>query len=125
MVPADALREVVTVDYTRLTLVSPAGAAAAERVTLDLLLTFAAEDSTLSYPGVVVAEVKQARHRRSCFLDTMRELGLRAGSVSKYCLGVASLHARAKKNRYLPILNRLRRTADRTADDHAPPPAPR
>jgi hypothetical protein len=103
------LREVVEVDYTRLTLVGRDGA---ERVTLDLLLAFATDDGAASFPGVAIAEVKQARHGRSCFLAAMRALGCRPVSISKYCLGVASLHDGAKKNHYKPLLHRIRTVAD-------------
>jgi hypothetical protein len=104
------LREVVDVDYLRLTLV---GRDAAERVTLDMMLGFATRDGAASYPGIVVAEVKQERHGRSCFLSAMREFGCRPGSISKYCLGVVSLDARAKTNRYRPVLLRIHETSRR------------
>jgi hypothetical protein len=112
---APALREVVRVRYTRLTLVH---AEAAERVTLDLRLAFASDAGAASYPGVVVAEVKQGRRDRSWFLDVMRALGQREESLSKYCLGVASLDAHAKKNRYKRLLSRLHQTvADHDGTD--------
>lgn len=98
------LRPSVVVDYTRLTLV---GNDAPERLTLDLMLTFSREGRVRSFPGVVIAEVKQARRAPSAFHEEMRHLGVREGALSKYCLGVASLDAEAKKNRFKVILRRL------------------
>jgi hypothetical protein len=101
------LRESMVVDYTRLTLVrvdSP------ERITLDLMLRFSRGAETREYPGVVIAEIKQPRRLRSPFLDALRAHGARAGSLSKYCLGIAALAPEARKNRFRGALRRLEST---------------
>ncbi len=103
------LRQVVTVTYTRITLVS---ATALERVTLDLGLEFSSEAGSQSYPGLVIAELKQARNGRSCFQGTMKAMGVRNTTVSKYCLGVISLYEQVKKNRYKRILYRIQRMGE-------------
>lgn len=110
------LRESVVVDYTRLTLV---GRHEPERLTLDLMLTFTRDGRVRAYPGVVVAEVKQARRGPSHFREEMRRLRLRDGSLSKYCLGIAVLEDGAKKNRFKGVLRRLEALAeDRVAPTH-------
>ena len=106
------LRESVVIDYTRLTLV---GNDAPERLTLDLMLTFTRDGQVRSYPGVVVAEIKQERRAPSHFHEEMRRLGLREGALSKYCLGIAILEESAKKNRFKGILRRLEQIGDRFA----------
>jgi hypothetical protein len=103
------LRESVVIDYTRLTLVRKDEP---ERLTLDLMLSFTRDGRVRSYPGVVVAEVKQERRGPSYFHEAMRELGVREGALSKYCLGIASLEERAKKNRFKGALRRLQRIGD-------------
>lgn len=108
---ADALRETVTVRYSRMTLVS---VATAERVTLDLGLELAMGGRTRSYPHLAIAEVKQEGRAASPFLSAMRSAGFRQFGVSKYCLGIASLDAQAKKNLYKQLL----RQVDRTATSH-------
>jgi hypothetical protein len=67
----------------------------------------------------VVAEVKQEHRRPSYFHEEMRRRGLREGALSKYCLGIASLEERAKRNRFKGILRRLERIGeDRPASAH-------
>lgn len=108
---ADALRETVTVRYSRMTLVS---VGTAERVTLDLDLELSLDGRTRSYPHLAIAEVKQEGRAASPFLAAMRSAGFREFGVSKYCLGIASLDAQAKKNLYKQLL----RQVDRTATSH-------
>ena len=101
------LRESMVVDYTRLTLVrgdSP------ERITLDFMLRFSRGSENRCYPGVVVAEMKQPRRVRSPFVEAVRAGGVRAGSFSKYCLGVAALAPEARTNRFRGALRRLETT---------------
>jgi hypothetical protein len=111
--PAD-LTEAVVVDYSRLTLVRND---APERITLDLMLTFTRRDRIHSYPGVAIAELKQARRGDSPFAEAMRELRIRQGGLSKYCLGVATLEPSVKKNRFKEGIRRLEKTG---AAPHGP-----
>jgi hypothetical protein len=103
--PSD-LQPVLWVDYTRLTLVNRT---TAERLTLDLNLTFRNDKTRQSYGEVVVAEVKQESLKHSFFLDLMRKYRLREGSISKYCLGIISLYDAVKHNRFKLKLNHLRK----------------
>jgi len=85
-------------DYQRVTLVSKTSA---ERVTIDLTMEFGWEDTQITFPGVAIIEVKQASlAQRSEFNAQMRRLGLRAGSFSKYCVGVSSLYQPPKSNNF-------------------------
>jgi hypothetical protein len=114
-VSARELRESLVVDYTRLTLVrndSP------ERITLDLMLRFSRGGETREYPGAAIAEVKQARRVPSPFLDAVRERGMRQGSLSKYCLGIAALERNARTNNFRSALRRLE-SIDPGAPAHA------
>lgn len=103
-VPAESLREAAVVEYSRLTLVC---GDAPERITLDLMLTFSRGGSTRSFPGVVVAELKQPRRAASPFLEIVREMGVREGAPSKYCAAIATLEPRAKSNRFREAVRRL------------------
>lgn len=98
------LGETMTVEYRRLTLVRKT---AAERITLDLMLTFRRGDEVRVFPGVAIAEVKQGGHFASPFVAAMRARGLRQGSISKYCAGIATIETGAKSNRFRPSLRRL------------------
>lgn len=107
-----ALMPVLWVDYTRLTLVSRT---TAERLTLDLNLSFRNETGHKSYEQLVVAEVKQDSLRHSRFLDLMKKYRFRQGSLSKYCLGVISLDKTVKHNRFKEKLKYLLKINARAA----------
>lgn len=98
------LRPVLWVGYTRLTLVH---GSTAERVTFDLNLTFRNADGHVSYPQLVVAELKQDAQQPSAFSMLMRQQRRRPGGLSKYCLGLISLDQTLKQNRFKPILRHL------------------
>ena len=100
----ELLKAVLWVDYTRLTLVSRT---TAERLTLDLNLSFRNDHSRKTYEHLVVAEVKQDSLKHSMFMDLMKHYRLRQGSLSKYCLGVISLDSTVKKNRFKNKLKHL------------------
>ncbi|MEJ5198534.1 MAG: polyphosphate polymerase domain-containing protein [Anaerolineae bacterium] len=98
--PADALSPSVLNLYTRITLV---GKGRAERVTLDLGLTFARDGQRVTLPGIVVAEVKYSGPRRgSEFMELMHRLHVREAGFSKYCLGISLLYPEVKHNRFKP-----------------------
>jgi hypothetical protein len=101
---ASSLMQSMLVEYTRVTLVRPE---AAERITLDLNLTFTRGGRRRAFPDVVIVEVKQARQGRSPMIDVLRACKLREGSLSKYCAGMATLERDAKSNRFRPFLRRL------------------
>ncbi|AEI48516.1 polyphosphate polymerase domain-containing protein [Runella slithyformis] len=107
-----ALTPVLWVDYTRLTLVSRT---TAERLTLDLNLSFRNDTDHKNYEQIVVAEVKQDSLRHSHFVDLMKKYHLRQGSLSKYCLGVISLDKTIKHNRFKEKLKYLSKITARAA----------
>ncbi len=85
-------------DYSRITLVNRAHA---ERITLDIDLTFAQGEQRIGLPGIVVAEVKQADSAyRSAFTQLMRENHVARNSFSKYCIGVSLLYPQVKHNNF-------------------------
>ncbi|WP_428654859.1 polyphosphate polymerase domain-containing protein [Runella sp.] len=115
------LAPILWVDYTRLTLVSRT---TAERLTLDLNLSFRNGKSHKSYEQLVVAEVKQDSLKQSRFLDLMKKYRLREGSLSKYCLGVISLDKTVKHNRFKAKLNHVLKINSRgiSSADYSHPP---
>ena len=95
------------VDYTRMTLVNYASA---ERLTIDFNLTFRQETGAISYPELVVAELKQERAQASSFRLLMKQYGIRKGSISKYCFGVTSLYPGIKQNNFKRHWQTIRKT---------------
>lgn len=81
-----------------------------ERVTIDTGLTFSNHIGALgSYPGIVIAEVKNQRCSHSDFIAMMHHHGVSEFSISKYCLGMASLYDGLKKNNFKNKLHRIRK----------------
>jgi len=99
-----ALRPILWVRYTRLTLVNHA---TAERLTFDFDLDFHNGTQRLSYPQIVVAEVKQDALQASPFRALMKRNLLREGALSKYCLGLISLDHTLPRNRFKTKFRRL------------------
>lgn len=107
----DLLQPVLWVGYTRLTFVSNT---TAERLTLDLNLTFQNATGRVSYPDLLIAELKQDARQPSAFSSLMRQQRRREGGVSKYCLGLISLNPTLRQNQFKPQFKRLCKVLDRS-----------
>ena len=105
-IDAYALDPVMTSSFSRITLVNVEGA---ERVTIDSQLTFAAGNDAAMFPAVMCVEIKQRRHSPSAARSALRTLKHRPASLSKYCLGVASLVKGIPTNNFKPVLERIAR----------------
>jgi VTC domain len=105
------LQEQMSVGYSRITLVSPGFE---ERVTIDINLSYALEDSKWDVQGIVIAELKQDRASNSVFRTLMKKHHIRINSLSKYCLGVARLAQGVKANSFKPqllLVNKIQNAA--------------
>jgi len=91
------LKETIWVYYKRITLVNKHSA---ERLTIDLDLTYKIGSKEKKFPNLVIAEVKQDKASRSTVTFLMRKLKIQKVSMSKYCFGVAHLHQNVKKNHF-------------------------
>ncbi len=87
----------IWVNYKRITLVNNENA---ERVTIDTELEFINKSYTEKMTNLVIAEVKQDKKNPSVFLAAMKKFGIREGSISKYCMGVAVTNKTIKKNNF-------------------------
>ncbi|MCP9762847.1 polyphosphate polymerase domain-containing protein [Lacihabitans soyangensis] len=94
---ANELKGNLMVNYKRMTLVNKTSK---ERLTMDLDLTFIKDQNEVIYNQLVVAEVKQEKLGASPIIDIFKKHNLRAGSISKYCLGVMSTDREMKHNRF-------------------------
>ena len=98
----DKYKAQIWVNYRRHTFVSKT---AQERLTIDTNLTYIDNQHQKTYDGLAIAEVKQGSARdKSPFIALMKKYHVRDKSISKYCLGVISLHPEIKKNRFKPTL---------------------
>ena len=102
----ETLRPMVWIDYQRATLI---GLEHTERLTIDLDVRCApAGDPTAvdtSVADIAFVEVKQAPIKMSTpVMRIVRERGLRAASVSKYCTAVAALGMATTRARFRAVL---------------------
>jgi hypothetical protein len=93
----DQLQESLRVYYTRITLVSNDQK---ERVTIDTGLSYELHGKTAAFPGMIIAEVKQDKSGTSSFIHLMKKLRIYDISISKYCLGIATLANNVKINNF-------------------------
>jgi hypothetical protein len=110
---ASTLGPTLWVYYQRLTLVSKTFT---ERTTFDFALRFEDTQQQSSYPNLVIVEIKQHTLAASPLAQWIRQLGQRPGGMSKYCLGMVSLHDQIKKNRFKMFLNQLRKISLQTTN---------
>lgn len=108
--PLDAAHLVpcVSIAFLRATLV---GVEADERLTFDWHVEFSHGKHRGGLPGVVIAEIKQARYRnRGGSMDAFRTFRVREQGLSKYCLATTRLAA-VPANRFRPALRAVERLA--------------
>lgn len=89
------------VNYHRATLVN---LEAKVRCTIDLNLQFVRNGDSKDYSHVIILELKQEKSTSSIVSTLMRQLGIREGGLSKYCLGVVSFNPDIKQNNFKPQL---------------------
>ncbi|HWY11325.1 MAG TPA: polyphosphate polymerase domain-containing protein [Bacteroidia bacterium] len=85
------------VNYSRITLVNRVGT---ERLTIDLDLEFKKDTIEKKMHQMVIAEVKQEKTKDSPFINVMKKLHIRTGSISKYCMAVAYTKPGVKTNQF-------------------------
>lgn len=85
------------VNYSRITLVN---VESKERLTLDFNLEFKKGDNKQKLHQLIIAEVKQEKAKGSPFISIMKQLHLREGSISKYCMAMAYTDPSVKTNRF-------------------------
>jgi len=85
------------VNYSRITLVN---ILSKERLTLDLNLEFKKDNVEQRLPKMIIAEVKQEKTQGSPFIEAMKELHIREGSISKYCMAMAYTEPTVKINQF-------------------------
>lgn len=98
---AGMLSEAIQVNYNRITLVNNN---LSERVTIDTGLTYIFDGENFAFHDLVIAEVKQDRTGNSAFVNLMQSEHIHSMSMSKYCLGIASMNKHVKSNRFKPKL---------------------
>lgn len=101
----EVLKPALWVNYKRITLVSKNNT---ERVTIDVDLEFINDSIIKNLNNLVIAEVKLDKKSPSVFLSKMKELHIREGSISKYCMGVALTKQSVKINNFKEKLQSIK-----------------
>ena len=85
-------------NFSRITLVNKQ---IKERLTIDLGITFEAEERQSRLENMVIAEVKQEKvNYSSTFMRVIKKQGVRPFRISKYCMATASLFPILKNNNF-------------------------
>jgi hypothetical protein len=99
------LKPVLWINYNRITLVNKNKP---ERLTIDTGLEFIKGNDKIGFGGLVIAELKQENRSGSHFNQLMKDLRIREGSLSKYCIGIGNTYTEAKKNNFKHRLSQLK-----------------
>lgn len=103
----DSLSPSLQVAVNRITLLHKDGS---EKVTLDFNVQFSSGDKIKKLNDLVIAEVKQIKfNSNSDFFKIQKQLGIYPLSISKYCVGVASLNNTVKTNRFKSSLIKIQK----------------
>ena len=93
------------VNYKRLTLVNHN---LTERVTVDLDLNYIdLNENETSFNNLAIIEIKQDKAHRSEAALLLKRNHIREGSISKYCLGAATLFPGVRRNNFKSKINQL------------------
>jgi hypothetical protein len=96
-IAAGLLTPSLDIHYSRMTFVNRK---TTERLTIDLDLQYTIPGKEKIFPALVIAEAKQDKTTVSLFTDMMHQRHIRSLSISKYCLGIASLVDGIKTNNF-------------------------
>ena len=84
-----------------------------ERLTIDLGITFEAEERQSQLDKIVIAEVKQEKvNYASTFMRVIKKHGVRPFRISKYCMATVSLFPLLKNNNFKPKFLKINKLKD-------------
>jgi len=92
------------INYHRITLVN---IASKERCTIDLNLQCVNQNYDQQFPTLVILEVKQNKSEVSVAKSCMKEMRIKKGGMSKYCLGLISLNPTVRANNFKKKIHKL------------------
>lgn len=84
-----------------------------ERLTIDVGITFEAEQRHSQLDNIVIAEVKQEKvNYASTFMRVIKKHAVRPFRISKYCMATASLFPKLKNNNFKPKFLKINKLQD-------------
>ena len=98
----------IRTSFTRITLVNHAQT---ERLTIDFDLAFTnlRSGTNVTYPELVIVELKRDGNISSPMINIMLNLRVHPLKISKYCIGTALTTPDVKQNRFKPKIHRLQK----------------
>jgi hypothetical protein len=78
-----------------------------EKLTFDFNLKFRDQNAEIGFSSIVIAESKKIKSTYSLFIDTIKRRKIESSSVSKYCLGIASLNKDIKQNNFKSLIHNI------------------
>jgi hypothetical protein len=105
--PSNIFQPSLNVFYSRMTFVNRNSN---ERLTIDTGLSYSNSSKNIAFPSLVIGETKQEKSGTSPFISLMHNHHIRELSISKYCLGIASLVEGIKMNNFKFKLMQINKT---------------
>lgn len=102
----DGLIPQLEVQYDRITLYDRRFQ---EKLTFDFNLNFQHEVEQVQFSGLVIAESKKLKTTHSPFIQALKKRKFEPASVSKYCLGLASLNKSIKQNNFKSLMHTIKK----------------
>lgn len=78
-----------------------------EKLTFDFNLYFRDASSRVEFSSIVIAESKKMKTTYSSFIEVLKGRKIESTSVSKYCLGMASLNKGVKQNNFKALIHNI------------------
>jgi hypothetical protein len=101
-----ALNQALFVDYERMTFLHKS---LPLKITLDLNLMANNGSADVSFSNLMILEFKSEKQQAASAAGLMKPLGLKPCSLSKYCIGMATLHPELKQNAFKPTLTQIQK----------------
>jgi hypothetical protein len=104
--PSQGISPSLLIQFQRLTLLNQHFP---ERLTIDYGLSFAREGTGVALPETAIVELKRERGEgRTVAQKYFRSIHVEPSGFSKYCIGCALAYPGLKRNRFLPVLKKLK-----------------
>lgn len=100
------LKPALFVDYERLTFLHKT---LPLKITVDINLTAGNGITTNAFTDLMILEFKSEKKEFDYATRTIKARGLKPCSVSKYCIGMATLHPELKQNAFKPTLLQIKK----------------
>ena len=98
------LLESLCIEYKRITLLHKVHT---EKITFDIQMSCSRAENKISFEQLVFAEVKTMTGHNIAFCTIMKDMEIRSGSLSKYCIGIANLYKDVKQNNFKVTLKKI------------------